>query len=106
MDVLHHTQHHEFLYPAQSAAALFKDLVMVGVPLTQRGTKSPEGVAVDFAARMNGTPDNGTHCRRIQLGNLYFEEARAPALKGIPRPVALVFSVPQPRFPFDLGVPK
>ena len=64
------------VYPAQSTAALAKDLVMMGIPLTQRGAKSPEGVAVDFAAGTNGTPDNGTRCRRIQFGNLYFEETR------------------------------
>ena len=68
------------MYPAQSAATLGKDLIMVGIPLTQRGAKRPEGIAVDFAARRNGTPGNGTHCRDIQFGNLYFEETGMPLL--------------------------
>lgn len=36
------------VYPAQSAAVLVKDLVMVGIPLTQRGAKRPEGVGYRF----------------------------------------------------------
>lgn len=68
------------VYPAQSAAVLAKDLVMVGIPLTQRGAKRPEGVAIDFAAKTSGTLGNGTHCRRIQFGNLYFEETGMPLL--------------------------
>ena len=38
------------VYPAQSAAVLVEGLVMMGIPLTQRGAKRPEGIAVDLAA--------------------------------------------------------
>lgn len=49
--------------PAQSAAVLIKDLIMVDIPLTltQRGTERLEGIAVDLAARTNDALDNDTH---------------------------------------------
>lgn len=39
--------------PAQNAAVLIKDLVMVDISLAQRCAKSPEGIAVDFTVRAN-----------------------------------------------------
>ena len=49
--------------PAQSAAVLIKDLIMVDIPLTltQRGTERLEGIAVDLAARTNDALANDTH---------------------------------------------
>lgn len=50
------------VYPAQSAAVLIKDLIMVvDIPLTQRGAERPEGIAVDLAARTNDALDDDTH---------------------------------------------
>lgn len=48
------------VYPAQSAAVLIKDLIMVDIPLTQRGAERPECIAVDLAARTNDALDNDT----------------------------------------------
>lgn len=49
------------VYPAQSAAVLIKDLIMMDMPLTQRGAESPKGIAVDLAARTNDALDNDTY---------------------------------------------
>ena len=94
------------MYPAQGTAVLVKDLVMMDMPLTQRSTKRPEGIAVDFAARANGTLSNSAHCRSIQFGNLYLEEAGMPLLCEGHCGQCAGFLRPPPRFPFDLGAPK
>ena len=62
------------MYPAQSAAVLIKDLIMVDIPLTQRGAERPEGIAVDLAAGTNDALDNDTHGFGVQFGDLYFEK--------------------------------
>lgn len=62
------------MHPAQGAAVFANGLVMMDTPLTQRSTKRPEGIAVDFAARANDALSNSAHCYGIQFGNLYLEE--------------------------------
>lgn len=49
------------MYPAQSATVLIRDLIMVDIPLTRRGAKRPECIAVDLAARTNDALDNDTY---------------------------------------------
>lgn len=49
------------VYPAQSATVLIKDLIMVDIPLTQRGAERPKGIAVDIAARTNDALDHDTY---------------------------------------------
>lgn len=66
------------VHPAQGTAVFIKDLVMVGISLTQRGTKGSEGIIVDLAARANSTLGSGIFCCCIQIGYLYFEKAGTP----------------------------
>lgn len=48
------------VYPAQSAAVLIKDLIMMDIFLTQRGAEKTEGIAVNLTTRTNDVLNNDT----------------------------------------------
>lgn len=90
------------MYPAQGATVLAKDLIMVGISLTQRGTERSKGVTVDLAAGTNGTLGSGTHCRCVQVGELYFEETGTSLPRE--RHHGQRAGLPCPPAPFSLGL--
>ena len=94
------------MYPAQGSAVLVKDLVTVGISLTQRGMERTEGVAVDFAAWTNSTLGSGTHCRCVQVRGLYFEKTGTPLLREGHHGQRTGFRCPPAPFPVRLGRAK